>query len=293
MPLESRKSPRLQPLHVQALYSDCLKDGGRKDGRPGALSPPSVIHIHRVLSEALKMAVRWQFVARNVCDAVDPPAVHAREIPAIDDAATAWLLDCARGTRLHIPILLAASCGLRRGEILALRWSDIDWGAGVAWIRRAVEQTRAGAAIKDPKSAKSRRSVALPPIAVEALRGHQQEQSRRKEALGSDYRDNDLICARDDGTVWNPAAFTSAYRHLLRRRNLKGPNFHALRHSHASQLLKAGVDLKSVSARLGHANSGFTLETYGHLLPGQGQEAARRIDASLRAAIEKHRRPVS
>jgi len=231
------------------------------------------------------MAVRWQLAARNVCEAVEPPSVRQPEIPAIDEMQGALLLDAARGTRLYIPILLALACGLRRGEILALRWSDVDWTNGLLWVRRSVEQTRAGARIKEPKSPRSRRSVALPPVVVEALREHRARQDEIRDALGSDYRENDLICPRDDGSLWPPQAFTSAYRDLLRRRGLPGPNFHALRHSHASQLIRAGLDIKLVSARLGHAKSGFTLETYGHLLPGQDQEAARRIDQSLRSAL--------
>ena len=275
---------KLQPLHVQQLYSRAL-EGPRRDGRPGGLQPQSVLHIHRVLSEALKMAMRWQLAARNVCEAVEPPSVRQPEIPAIDEMQGALLLDAARGTRLYIPILLALACGLRRGEILALRWSDVDWTNGLLWVRRSVEQTRAGASIKEPKSPRSRRSVALPPVVVEALREHRARQDEIRDALGSDYQENDLICPRDDGSLWPPQAFTSAYRDLLRRRGLQGPNFHALRHSHASQLIRAGLDIKLVSARLGHAKSGFTLETYGHLLPGQDQEAARRIDQSLRSAL--------
>jgi integrase len=275
---------KLQPLHVQQLYSRAL-EGPRRDGRPGGLKPQSVLHIHRVLSEALKMAVRWQLAARNVCEAVEPPSVRQPEIPAIDEMQGALLLDAARGTRLYIPILLALTCGLRRGEILALRWSDVDWINGLLWVRRSVEQTRAGASIKEPKSPRSRRSVALPPVVVEALRGHRARQNEIRDALGSDYQENDLICPRDDGSLWPPQAFTSAYRDLLRRRGLPGPNFHALRHSHASQLIRAGLDIKLVSARLGHSKSGFTLETYGHLLPGQDHEAARRIDKALRSAM--------
>jgi len=275
---------RLQPLHVQQLYSRAL-EGPRRDGRPGGLKPQSVLHIHRVLSEALKMAVRWQLAARNVCDAVEPPSVRPAEIEAIDEAQGAMLLDAARGTRLYIPVMLALTCGLRRGEILGLRWGDVDWMHGLLWIRRSVEQTRAGATIKEPKSPRSRRSVALPPVTIEALQAHQARQQELRQALGPDYQDNDLICPRDDGSLWDPQAFTSAYRALLRRRGLSGPNFHALRHSHASQLIRAGLDIKLVSARLGHAKSGFTLETYGHLLPGQDQEAARRIDKALRSAM--------
>jgi len=101
-----------------------------------------------------------------------------------------------------------------------------------------------------------------------------------------------LICCREDGVLWKPSAFTSAYRDLVRRRKLTGPNFHALRHSHASQLISGGVDIKLVQERLGHAKSSFTLGVYGHLLPGRDEEAARRVDVALRAALEKQRRPV-
>jgi integrase len=125
------------------------------------------------------------------------------------------------------------------------------------------------------------------------MREHQARQQEHKEALGTDYQDSDLVCCVEDGSLWKPSAFTSAYRALLKRRKLTGPNFHALRHSHASQLLKAGLDIKLVSERLGHAKSSFTLDRYVHLLPGRDEEAARRIDKTLRAAIEQQRRPVA
>jgi integrase len=284
---------KLQPLHIQAHYSAAMKDGARKDGRPGGLSAQSILHHHRLLSEALQMAVRWQLMARNPCDAVEPPAVHVKEVAALDETKTVWLFDCAIGTRLYVPIVLAVCGGLRRGEILALRWQDVDLASGLLWIRRAVEETKAGIKIKEPKSHRGRRSVTLPPIAVEALAQHRQEQDRLKDLLGPGYQDNDLICCSPDGTLWKPSAFTSAYRSLLARRKLDGPNFHALRHSHASQLLKAGVDIKVISERLGHAKSSFTLDVYGHLLPGRDEEAARRLETGLRAAMEKQRRPVA
>ncbi|MCC7176071.1 MAG: site-specific integrase [Bryobacterales bacterium] len=281
---------RLTPLHIQAMLGASLKDGARKDGREGRLSPQSVLHHHRVLSEALGQAVRWQLLARNPCDAVEPPRVVPKEARALDEAETSWLLDCALGTRLYVPILLAVCGGLRRGEILALRWQDADLAAGTLRVWRSLEETRGGVRFKEPKAKRSR-SLALAPLVVEALRGLQQDQARRKEALGNDYQAGDLICCRDDGSVWVPSAFTSAYRALLRRRNLKGPNFHALRHSHASQLLKAGVDIKVVQERLGHARAGFTYSVYAHILPGQDREAAQRQEEALRKAGE--RRPVA
>ena len=122
-------------------------------------------------------------------------------------------------------------------------------------------------------------------MAIVALEFRCDEQKQVKDQLGSDYHDDGLICCQPDGDIWKPSAFTSAYRALLSRRGLTGPNFHALRHGHASQLLNIGVDIKAVSERLGHSRASFTLAQYCHLLPGQDHEAARRIEEMLQKAI--------
>lgn len=282
------KLAKLHPLHIQSYYAKMRKEG-RKDGRRGGLSAQTILHLHRVLSEALKMAVRWQLLARNPADAVQPPAVQQKEVKALDAAQTAWLLELAEGTRLYLPIMLAVTAGLRRGEILGLKWADVDWTQATIRIQRAVEETKTGVTMKAPKSRQSRRMVALPSITVEALRVHRAKQDEYREKLGPDYAEQDLICSVEDGSLWKPAAFTSAYRALIARRKLTGPNFHALRHSHASQMIAGGVDMKTVSSRLGHSRTAFTLDTYTHLLPGQDQEAARRLDVSLRSAREQIR----
>jgi integrase len=245
------------------------------------------------LREALKQAVRWQLVAHNVADAVEPPRPEFHEINALDEARTIWLLDAAEGTRLHTPMLLAISTGMRRGEILGLRWQDIDLVSGLVSVRRSLQETKAGVSFKEPKSRRSRRPITLPSLAIEMLKAHQESQLKTKLALGSEYQHNDLICCRDDGSVWPPSAFTSAYRDLLRRRKIGNVRFHDLRHSHASQLLRSGVSPKVISERLGHSKVGFTLDVYSHLLPGMQEEAASRIDAGLRAALEKQRRPIA
>lgn len=282
---------RLQLLHIQACYSKWLR-GGRKDGREGGLSAQTVLHHHRVLREALKQAVRWQLVARNVADAVEPPRPEYREMQALEETQTAWLLDAAQGTRLQIPILLAITTGMRRGEILAARWQDVDCVLRIVTVRRSLQETREGLFFKEPKGRRIR-ALDLPAITVEMLAAHHEEQAEVKRTLANDYEDNDLICCRDDGRVWAPSAFTSAYRDLLRRRKIANVRFHDLRHSHASQLLRSGVDPKVISARLGHSKVGFTMDVYAHLFPGMQAEAARRTDAGLRAALEKQRRSLA
>jgi integrase len=283
---------KLQPLHVQGCYSKALVSG-RKDGREGGLSAQTVLHHHRLLREALKQAVLWQLVGRNVADAVEPPRPEFHEINALDEARTMWLLEAAEGTRLHTAILLAISTAMRRGEILAVRWDDIDLAAGLLRVRRSLEQTKAGVSFKEPKSRRGRRPITLPSLAIEMLKVHREAQREIKTALGTDYQDNGLVCCREDGSIWPPSAFTSAYRDLLRRRKIENIRFHDLRHSHASQLLRSGVSPKVISERLGHAKVGFTLDVYSHLLPGMQEEAALKIDAGLRAALAKQRRPVA
>jgi integrase len=158
-------------------------------------------------------------------------------------------------------------------------------------IDRALSETKAkGVFFKKPKG-KRTRTAALPPLLLEVMKAHREEQEKQREALGAAYLDNDLICCRPDGSIWPPSAFTSSYRALLSRRKLKGPNLHALRHSHASQSLRDGVDIKTVSSRLGHSKASFTLAQYCHLMPGQDQEAAARTDARLRKALEQVRNP--
>jgi integrase len=223
--------------------------------------------------------------------AVTPPKLDPREVQAIDETAAAWLIEAAQGTRLYLPILLTTCTGIRRVEILAAVWSNIEEHGGTLRIDRALSETKeAGVILKKTKS-KRARTVALPQLLIEALDAHRKEQDKNLKMLGAGYCDADLICCQPDGAVWKPSAFTSAYRALLSRRGIDGPNFHALRHSHASHMLRNGVDYKEVSTRLGHSKASFTITQYANVLPGQDAEAARRTDAAMRKAIEQVRQP--
>jgi integrase len=283
--LGSYSLPKLAPLHVQAFYSRALA-AGRKDGK-GGLSAQTVVHFHRLLHKAFAQAVKWQLLARNPIDAVEPPRAERPEMRALGEDETAALLSLLGTSRLSMPTMLAVTTGLRRGEILGLRWSNVDIATGTLTVVQSLEQTKEGLRFKAPKTHRSRRSIALPAITVEALRSHRAKQAEERLALGPAYDDHDLVCPRPGGAPWPPDMFSTAFAAIVKRSRLKSFRFHDLRHSHASQLLKAGVHPKVVSERLGHAGIGITLDTYSHVLPGIQEDAVQRLNAVLATAIQK------
>jgi len=277
---------KLQPLQIEEFYTEALRTG-RKDGR-GGLSPQTVVHFHRVLRAALNQAMKWCLVARNVADAVEPPKVERSEMQALDEAETARLIGAAEGTRMYAPIMFDVSTGVRRGEMLALRWSDLDLANASVCIQRSLEQTRAGLRFKETKKGKGR-TLSLPDITVEVLRMHKAKQDQLRELFGDGYNPENLVFCRDDGNIWKPESFTDEYFHWTRKVKVK-VRFHDLRHSHATHLLQLGVNPKVVAERLGHSSVGITLDRYSHVLKGMQEEAAQKIDSLLRTALENEKR---
>ena len=165
---------KLQPVQITDAYSKALDDG-RRDGK-GGLSPSTVHHMHRVLKHALKQAVRWQLLTRNPAEAVDPPKVERQAMQTYDMSQTATLIEAMRETRLHIPTILAVLCGLRRGEIAALRWRNVDLVRAQLAVVESAEQTEAGVRYKEPKSGRAR-TVALSSSVVEELKAHRLRQA--------------------------------------------------------------------------------------------------------------------
>ena len=276
--------PKLKPIHIQAYYSDALQNG-RKSGK-GGLSGTTVLQHHRILRQALKHAVRWQLLVVNPADAVDAPRRSTVEIQPPDTEAIATLLSLSKGIRLHFPILLAVTTGMRRGEILGLRWDDVDVKRKTLSVRRSLCQTRSGVTAKVPKTSKANRIVALPTLLIEELRTHKSRQAQHRLQVGAAYANNDLVCPDELGGFWPPNNLTSAFRHFVKQNELPQVRFHDLRHSHATQLLKQGIHPKIVSERLGHSTIGITLDTYSHVLPGMQEEAALKIDMCIRSAID-------
>jgi integrase len=271
---------QLRPAHIQRLYA-ALQEAGKH--------PRTILHVHRVLHTALRLALKLEVAARNPCDAVSPPKVRPQEIPVVTEAELAQIVRGSEGSRLHIPVLLAALCGLRRGEILALRWSDVDLERGILQVRRSLEKVRVDGQrvvrFKEPKTGKAR-AVALPPLVVEALRRHRKVQLEERLRAGPEWKDRDLVVCGPFGEPLSPSSVSREFRRLIQRLGLRG-RFHDLRHAHATLAIRLGADIRTVAARLGHSTPTLTLNVYGHELPGAQEELAARVDQTIRQALRR------
>jgi integrase len=275
---------KLKPAQISAAYSTALASG-RKDGT-GGLSPRTVGHMHRVLKQALGQAVRWELLGRNPADAVDPPKVDWKPMQTYDLPQTAELIEAVRGTPLLVPTLLAVLCGLRRGEICALRWRNVDLATGQISVVESLEQTKAGLRFKSPKSGKGR-TVALSSTVVEELRYHRVRRAQELLRLGVGLSDDDLVIAHADGSVVQPIYISQHWARTIRTTQLAHLRFHDLRHAHATHLLANGVHPKVASERLGHSKVGITLDLCGHVIPGMQEDAAAIVDNALKSAVQK------
>jgi integrase len=281
------KLARLRPQHIAAAYSDALARG-RRDGR-GGLSPRSVHHMHRILKQALTRAVRWQLIPRNPADAVDPPKVERKELVTYDLGMTARAIDALRGTRMLVPTILSVLCGLRRGEVAALRWRNIDLERGALAVVESAEQTKAGVRYKEPKSGRARK-VSLSATVIEELKAWQTAQAKELLKLAARPNGDTFVVTQADGRPLQPRSITHEWVRLSKAKGLPRIRFHDLRHAHATHLLGVGVHPKVASERLGHSKVGITLDLYSHVMPGMQEEAAARVDEALRGAMAKEKR---
>jgi len=274
----------LQPYHIQAYYGRALKSG-RRDGKSGGLSGKTVHHIHRLLFEALRYATKHNIVGRNVAEAVDPPRAQRREMTTADSEGVNRLLKAVKDTHYYPIFFTAVYTGLRRSELLGLRWGNVDLDMAALSVTDTIHFMKDGRVIiRQPKSRYSRRNVALPPALAIMLREHKAKQTEDKKALGLDLQDSDLVFSHPDGTPIRPNTVSRAFKLYAERVGLPTGRFHDLRHTHATLLLKQGVHPKIVSERLGHSGVAITLDTYSHVLPGMQEEAAKRFGEVLQQA---------
>jgi integrase len=264
---------KLTAQQVQALYAKKLDEG---------LSPTTVHHLHAVLHRALKVALRLELLQRNVTEMVDPPRMAHPEMATLSAEQARHFLATAAGDRFEALYVLALCTGMRQGELLALRWRDIDLPAGTVSVRATLRYSPQGYVFAEPKTHHSRRLIALPQLAQEALKRHKQMQAEEKAKLGDGWRDVDLVFPNTiGGPMVNMHLLRREFLPMLEKAGLRRIRFHDLRHTAATLLLGQGVNPKIVSEMLGHSDVSITLNLYSHVTPHMQQQAAAAMDDAL------------
>ncbi|MDQ0417890.1 integrase [Croceifilum oryzae] len=277
------KLGKLKPIQIQSYYTQKSKKG-RKDGRKGGLSHRSILHHHRVLYEALEQAVKWQLLSANPAKSTTPPKPARAQFNVLTTKEEIYtLLDTVDRKGLYDPVYFAICTGLRRGELFALRWADVDMKNNIISIQQTlilldgnILEFKDGA-----KNDGSRRTVAVTDSIINGLKRRKIEQEQHKAYYGPLYKDHDLIFSNKDGSPINIGSFSKTFGRTVKKADIPYVRFHDLRHSHATLLLQQGEHPKIVSERLGHSSIGITMDTYSHVLPNMQKEAAQKLDDFL------------
>ena len=269
---------RLKPIALNELYGKLLREGGHNGG---PLSPRSVGNVHGLLRSALKRAQEWGLILQNPTDAVRAPRCEPSEVEILDEDEIKALLDQLRGTSLYMTAIIGLATGMRRNEMLALRWGDIE-GDKIK-VERSLEQSRSGLRFKSTKTRAGRRMISIPAAVVAELRKYRLEQQERALGLGlGRLVDDALILATWEGKPRSPTGLSKDWHNEV-------PNItlHALRHTHASQLIAGGMDVVSVARSLGHSRASTTLNVYAHRFSSGDDRAAAIMQAAFARAQGK------
>jgi integrase len=265
---------KLTATQIEREYARLQDDG---------LSATTVAQLHTILKSALKDAVRKHIVPTNVCELVTPPRASHQEIHPLDETQANAFLLAARGERHEALFILALRTGMRQGELLALKWADVNMERGTLLVRASLRaKTGGGYTFNPPKTKAGKRTIALKPAVIEALKAHKARQAEERLFLGAAWQDNGLVFPSTIGTPQDAHHLgTLLMRRILKKAGLPPTRFHDLRHTCATLLLSHGTDAKTVADLLGHANITVTLGTYGHVLPNMREHAADIMDAIL------------
>ena len=269
---------KLRPLDIEQWHTT-LRTKGRADGK-GGVAPRTIGHAHRVLSSALSDAVKNEICTKNVATNHSAPKVGGEEMTIVQDVP-GLVAKLEHADRIRMPAMVALFTGMRLGEVLALRWASMDLDKAVIYVREAIEETdEHGIRFKEPKSKAGRRDITLPDMLVDALREHRKAQLELRMKMGQGKMPDDaLLFATLEGAPQSTISMSKAWGKFAASIGMPDVTFHALRHTHASQLIDAGVDIVTVSKRLGHAKADITLRVYAHCF--------RKDDAKAAAAINK------
>lgn len=264
---------QLRPEHLQKHYTAKLNSG---------LSARTVRYHHVVLHKALQTALKWGLVSRNVADGADIPRPSRIEMQTWDERDMSRFLEAVRVSQYYALFYTALYTGMRRSELLALRWQDIDFIYSQIYVSRSLHHLKDGSYVfTQPKSERSRRTIALPPSAILTLRDYREAQEHQSTMLGISLTDDCLAFSTIEGKPLRPNTISRAWTALAARAGVKVIRFHDARHTHASLMLKQGIHPKIVQERLGHSTIAITLDTYSHVVPGLQEAAAQRFDEAI------------
>lgn len=279
--LGSRPVQQVTAPMLNTLYADLLSRGGER----GPLAPKTVRYIHTIIHKVLADALDAGLVRENIAERAKPPRPNRsqnRQLECWEPHELAAFLASVEGTRLEAAWRLAAMTGMRRGEVLGLRWADVDLGNSRLAVRNAIVTVAYEVLESSPKSHQAR-MIDLDPETTALLRRHAENQAREREVFGPGHRDRGLVVCAEDGSPIHPQSFSQAFERAVARSGLRKIRLHDLRHTHATIAVKAGVPVKVISERLGHESPAFTLKQYAHVLPGMQAEAAELIAAVVAA----------
>lgn len=263
---------KLTPLQVQNVYSE-LKEKG--------LSPRSIQYVHTTLHEALQYAYKMQMVPRNPVEFVSPPKQVKYKADIYSEEEVIKLLEAAKGTEWEIPMQLAAGLGLRRGEILALKWGDIDFKTDSVHVQRNLVCINKQKLFSTPKTEAGDRVISMPDYLANSLQEHRKKQALQRFSAGKLYQMNDLVCCKQDGSPYHTGTFSKYFSAFLEEHGLRHIRLHDLRHTNATLMLKYDVPAKVASERLGHANINITLDTYSHVIKEMQTEVADKFEENI------------
>ncbi|GCF11814.1 tyrosine-type recombinase/integrase [Dictyobacter arantiisoli] len=270
------KLQKLMPQHLQRLYNEKRKEG---------YAPQTIKHIHRVLHRAFHDALRWSLITHNVCDAVDAPRVPRHEMQVLNVEQAQKLLQIAREDPFEAVYVLALTTGMRQGELLGLKWEDISLDGGKLQVRRTIARVgKLGFITNEPKTPRSRRSIYLADLAIEALKRHRAHQYELRLSAGPAWEDQGWVfCNQIGRPVEAGNLMRRSFKPLLKKADVPDIRFHDLRHSAATLLLSMDVHPKIVQELLGHSNISMTLDTYSHVLPSLQEQAVTRLNTLFSA----------
>ncbi len=261
---------KLTPEQVTRFYTKKIKDG---------LSSKTVHGIHGVLKLALDNAVRWNYVSKNVCDLVKPPRVVSREVVPLDIEQARMLLESVREHRLEVLLTMAVVTGMRRGELLALTWSNIDFERHSLQVVHTVDYIpKYGYVQTEPKTKAGKRLIRLPAFLMDMLEAHRVQQWEQCSKVGTAWENRDLVFPDLKGGYFNPNYLLRVFKKILENAGVPHMHFHDLRHSAATILLCMGINIKVIQSLLGHSDISITLGLYSHLLPTMQQEVVDKWD---------------